>query len=358
MHLRDRLPPTFEPELETRFLAHYAAMLANARTLDGSVAVALLAFGGWVAWIAPWALGQAVLTLAAAAAIVLGATIWLHARPVTPVRYRTSTGTAAAAIVGAIIVIHVLIGCEVGLLVAAVSGTANGYSILQLRLREGLVLNGTASVAVLGTLLVEGRGQDAIVSAIAFLLLGLFVNIVAGSYMESTVRRLFMLEVVSSEAAMRDALTGVLNRRAISSGATAAQRRLLRDPVSVILADLDHFKTVNDRFGHEAGDAALQACVAAWRDVLRGDDLLARIGGEEFLIILPGTPATGAGALADRLRAATASIELPRLDLDLSASFGVAAWAADEALEDSFRRADAALYRAKEAGRNRVELTA
>jgi diguanylate cyclase (GGDEF)-like protein len=195
-------------------------------------------------------------------------------------------------------------------------------------------------------------------SALAFLGLGVFVNMLAGSYLETTVRRLFMLEVVSTEEASRDALTGVLNRRAIQAGAASVRRELLADPVAIVLADLDHFKILNDRCGHDTGDRVLRACVDGWRGVLRGGDLLARIGGEEFLVILPGTPSTGAEALAERLRRATAAVAVPGLVVPVSASFGVAAWAAEEPLEAAFRRADAALYRAKAAGRDRVELAA
>ncbi len=358
MLLRDRIPRAFEPDLEARFVSHYASVLTNARTLDGSLAVVLVGFTGWVALVAPAAVTSALLILVGSAIVVLCAMAWLHSRPASPATYRLSTWISAAAVVGAIIAIHVLIRCEVGLLIAATSVTAGGYAMLQLRLREGLALNLAVAAAVVAAIVAEGRSSIDVGSAITFGALGLFANLLAGSYLESTVRRLFMLELASTEEAKRDALTGVLNRRAIQAGASGVHRDLLANPVAVVIADLDHFKDVNDKCGHDTGDRALRACVDAWHDLLRGDDLLARIGGEEFLMILPGTPSTGAQALADRLRRAVGEISIERLSIPLSASFGVADWARDEPLEEAFQRADAALYRAKDAGRNRVELAA
>ncbi|MBH9551981.1 GGDEF domain-containing protein [Inhella gelatinilytica] len=150
--------------------------------------------------------------------------------------------------------------------------------------------------------------------------------------------------------ARHDPLTGCLNRRAVDHHLTA---ELQAGGYGVILLDLDHFKQVNDRYGHNAGDAALRHVVAVLQAGLREEDLLARWGGEEFLLILPGATVTETLQAAERLRAALEAEPLlwQGAPLHLTASFSVG----------SFRREamdvtalDAGLYRAKAAGRNQV----
>lgn len=127
-------------------------------------------------------------------------------------------------------------------------------------------------------------------------------------------------------------------------------------PTSVALADVDHFKAVNDTYGHAAGDLALRAVGQALKGACRVSDVLARFGGEEFLVVLPGTGGASAGTVAEGLRAAVEGIrfEFAGRRVPLTASFGVATARGDEPADDLVRRADAALYRAKAAGRNRI----
>ena len=159
----------------------------------------------------------------------------------------------------------------------------------------------------------------------------------------------------------RDPLTGALNRRAFEQALTHSQAQLLRGRgFALLMIDIDHFKRVNDRHGHPAGDAALQHAVRVWQAALREQDRMGRLGGEEFGVLLPlAEPAdiATAAAVAERLRAALASQPLPwnGESLPLSASFGVALpTPGDAAGERVLARADAALYRAKAEGRNRV----
>ena len=155
------------------------------------------------------------------------------------------------------------------------------------------------------------------------------------------------------EALVReDPLTGVANRRAILTqlaGLVSAARRHGR-PLSVAVLDLDHFKRVNDEYGHQAGDLVLVAAVAAMGRRLRAEDQLGRLGGEEFLVLLPDTGPAAARRVADALRRQVAAADAP---VPVTASLGVATWEG-ETPEALLHRADQALYAAKRAGRNRV----
>ncbi len=164
------------------------------------------------------------------------------------------------------------------------------------------------------------------------------------------------------EQSRRDGLTGALNRRAIDERLNEALqfvRRRTRE-LSVALFDLDHFKQVNDSFGHQAGDEVLRESVRRVSDVIREYDAVGRYGGEEFLMVLPDCPAEEAAAIAERVRAAIAAepVVTPEgLTVHATASVGLASAEPGYRgrVEDLVEAADAALYRAKRGGRNRVE---
>lgn len=159
--------------------------------------------------------------------------------------------------------------------------------------------------------------------------------------------------------AMTDALTGLPNRWALQDALKRMLAQSARSdrPLALVMLDLDHFKQLNDAHGHDAGDQALAAVGHALTSVLRGSDLAARSGGEEFSVLLPETPLEGALAVAEQLRTAIATIELPVPGVRLTASFGVAVLGVHAADADALARvADRALYAAKRAGRNRVEI--
>lgn len=159
------------------------------------------------------------------------------------------------------------------------------------------------------------------------------------------------------QAADRDAKTGLLNLAAWTSaaGRTLARTSGTGRHVAVIVADLDHFKLVNDRFGHLVGDAVLLRTAETLRNGLRPDSLLARFGGEEFVVLLPDADEDVARRTAERLRAAVEGQRSPTADggLHVTASFGVA-WGSGTSLTELLAAADEALYAAKRAGRNRV----
>ncbi len=170
------------------------------------------------------------------------------------------------------------------------------------------------------------------------------------------------LENVRLEAlATRDPLTGIANRRRFDErlDQLLAEGRPARAPIAVLMLDLDRFKSINDRHGHPAGDAVLQQAVQRWTDSLRGNDLLARMGGEEFGLLLPGADSRRAVEVAERLRARVEHrpFRVRRLSIAVTVSVGVAvsprgAGTPGRLLAD----ADRALYAAKEGGRNRVVL--
>jgi diguanylate cyclase (GGDEF)-like protein len=163
------------------------------------------------------------------------------------------------------------------------------------------------------------------------------------------------------DAALRDGLTGVFNRKHLEERLDAeiayAQRH--RTELSLVIFDVDHFKKVNDTYGHLAGDAVLKRVAKVLLDGLRAEDVLGRYGGEEFVIVARGIPVDAARLLADRLREALGqtSLRLGTAALAVTASAGVSSLACTQGRADKttlIAIADARLYKAKQAGRNRV----
>jgi diguanylate cyclase (GGDEF)-like protein len=158
--------------------------------------------------------------------------------------------------------------------------------------------------------------------------------------------------------ALVDGLTGLANRRAAADAlhAETARAERLETPLSVVLADLDGFKDVNDMHGHAVGDAVLRVFAEVLRETLRESDVAGRWGGEEFLLLLPGADEEGAAQLAERVRSGLAERTIPGVPgLRVTASFGVAEYTGETNTEQLVAAADSALYRAKRAGKDRVE---
>jgi diguanylate cyclase (GGDEF)-like protein len=172
---------------------------------------------------------------------------------------------------------------------------------------------------------------------------------------------LALLNRLHAEMALKDALTGLFNRRHFDEQLRLELRRAQREgaPVGLLLCDLDHFKRVNDTYGHPAGDAVLREAARRITEAVRDVDIVCRYGGEEFAVVLPACLLEEACQVAERVRSAMCALPVP-LDgataLPVSVSVGVSAFPSpvNNALELA-RAADAALYRAKTRGRNRVE---
>jgi diguanylate cyclase (GGDEF)-like protein len=163
---------------------------------------------------------------------------------------------------------------------------------------------------------------------------------------------------VAEMRAATDGLTGLANQRTVHETLKRAAAHAGRStsPLAVVLFDLDHFKAINDSYGHGKGDDVLAAVAAAAASAVRASDFVGRLGGEEFAVVLPDTDRAGGILAAEKIRAAIATISVPGVDRPISASFGVAVMP-DDAGEPELllRAADRALYGAKRAGRDRVE---
>jgi diguanylate cyclase (GGDEF)-like protein len=169
--------------------------------------------------------------------------------------------------------------------------------------------------------------------------------------------RLIRSEARLQELAVTDPLTGVYNRRQFYENLSAEFRRSRRykRPLALLLIDIDHFKEVNDRHGHTVGDEVLRTIAQALQRELRSIDLLARFGGEEFVVLLPETTTEAAVTVAEKLRRRVADHVFGAAGASLTISVGVAGLEDGMAREDDLvQSADQALYRAKERGRNRL----
>jgi diguanylate cyclase (GGDEF)-like protein len=168
--------------------------------------------------------------------------------------------------------------------------------------------------------------------------------------LEEKIREVELLSVT-------DPLTGISNRRKMDQALPMEIERARRsgDPLSVIMFDIDRFKSVNDRFGHEVGDEVLKSVSARAASLMRYTDEFCRWGGEEFLILLPDTDAQGAGVLAEKIRRSVESTKHP-FGEPVTVSLGVTVFRPDDDAESLVRRADDCMYRAKGTGRNKVVL--
>ena len=202
---------------------------------------------------------------------------------------------------------------------------------------------------VIGAVLAEHHGEPTAVAAER-----IEQSVVQAAPILANLRNLAIAEM----RAATDALTGLPNRRSVDDTLLRmlAQAGRSFTPLSVILLDLDHFKQINDSFGHDRGDEVLAGLGTRLRESLRESDFAGRSGGEEFVLMLPDTDRTGAVRLADKLRLSLAGLSVPGVDRSITASFGIACFP-DDAVDAPalLRCADRALYAAKRGGRDRIE---
>jgi diguanylate cyclase (GGDEF)-like protein len=258
-----------------------------------------------------------------------------------------------AAWIGSELTVAGAVALEGGPKVAALSWLAIPVITLSSRFPMRGVVAGVAIAGALALAVSFGVDAQAVIDepdlVIAPLALILCVAVLSTPLMRSDIQH-------RSDAVI-DQLTGMLNRKALSVRLLelTQQSQLTGEPVGVIIGDVDHFKDINDTRGHSVGDAALRDVAYLLRKHLRAFDLAYRLGGEEFLILVPGSDLQGTAELATRLCDGVATAEVSA-GVSLTMSFGVAASRRREEFDypSVFGRADAALYEAKRSGRNRV----
>ncbi|MCA1972343.1 MAG: GGDEF domain-containing protein [Caenispirillum sp.] len=233
------------------------------------------------------------------------------------------------------------------------------------RLLAGLFLCNGAAYLIRGGVAVAAHPEAATfppgLLGAPILVMGFVVIILVGFGLIVLTSEIMQEEL--TRQATRDPLTDLFNRRAFNDAAERELSRARRNGrmPAFLLLDLDHFKRLNDTHGHEAGDSLLRAFARTAATGLRPGDVLARFGGEEFVLMLPETDAADAGRVAERIRAGTetATVAGTTGAVSVTVSIGIAvAEMADGGLDSVLRRADAALYAAKAAGRNRIEFAA
>jgi diguanylate cyclase (GGDEF)-like protein len=200
----------------------------------------------------------------------------------------------------------------------------------------------------------EAARWEFVVTTVVFTTLALIGPTVVGTRI---IRRDRALQEEITRLSQEDHLTGLLNRRQITQLLDNEVRRALRYDAtfSVIMMDIDNFKSVNDRFGHQAGDTVLKKIADVIRKGVRATDLIGRWGGEEFIILSPETDVAGSILLAEKMRSLLEANDFGKIG-DITASFGVAAFNQSDDCETVIGRADAGLYAAKNGGKNRVEV--
>ncbi len=236
-------------------------------------------------------------------------------------------------------------------LIRRAAGTAVFAFILLHGVRIVLLLSSEAP----GTRLLDGNAVSLYAFSFTLFFSVFWAGLVLVIDTADLVTRLEQGNAILKEMATTDELTGLSNRHSLESIIVSEMERSVRyrEALSLIIFDIDHFKRVNDTHGHQTGDAVLRRLAAITGQLIREPDSLFRWGGEEFLILAPHTDLAGAVVLAEKLRLAIAADPFAGA-VPISASFGVAQWQNGDQREAWFKQADQALYRAKNAGRNRV----
>jgi diguanylate cyclase (GGDEF)-like protein len=356
-------PQRFPEALESRFQRSRKVALAqiNVQTF-WLVALLVMLFSGWDWYVDPahWANALYLRTGGAIAILATGIVQRLSGRvDWAPALAKIRFGAAVIAVAAALAVLDngFLVGVA-GLVSVLLAGP-----YIALDRRDLLVMNALPLAAIALILYVAGIDRFAVVNATIFILLAVAVSLMLARVLEATNRRAFALEQDLMQEARTDSLTGLRNRRALEEAAGAELRRTARSeaPISVIICDIDQFKHVNDRYGHDAGDRVIRAVAEQLASVARATDVLARWGGEEFLALLPNTHPSEAAILAERMRRVVAEAVMPVApEVRVTISLGVAGLEGSGVPDHSarwdhvVREADDAMYRAKAAGRNRV----
>ncbi|HVL95092.1 MAG TPA: diguanylate cyclase [Solirubrobacteraceae bacterium] len=308
-------------------------------TAMGLMALALLLSGPWLGW---WPLGM--MAIAAVGFALADRQLPRYQRP-------------ELAIASAWVLAQVLIAVAVALTGGAASPAVAWLAIPVVTLSARFDVRGVVAGVLFTALLMIGAivaVDPAIMAEAPHRVIAPITLLVAVACLSTALMR---SDIAHREESVIDGLTGMLNRRALTTRVAelAAQAQVTGEPIGVVIGDLDRFKSINDEHGHAAGDAVLVDVAYNLRKELRAFDLAYRLGGEEFLILLPGATLAEAAGVAERLREAIGS--RPSGGLPITMSFGVASSGGGGFDYDAvLAAADAALYEAKAAGRNRVSV--
>lgn len=317
--------------------------LLTARVITVVVGVGIMAAlvprGGWPV--------VAAMTAMIATVLIGGARLDRRRRPELWVFYSTVVNIQLALAAGALLTggPRTSLSCMLAMPVLMVGARFS---------RRGLMIGAPIS-AVLVVAVTLGADPRYVLDNPETLLIPLGLVVVTAAYMSPLVAS----DLRHRADSTLDQLTGLLNRRALEPrfAEIAEQAALTGDPVSVVMADIDHFKRINDEHGHSVGDVVLRDIAYSLRRELRTFELHYRLGGEEFLLLLPGADGDLAAGIAERLRSAIA--ELYPAGIQVTCSFGVATAAgAEVGFAQLMAQGDAAMYEAKRLGRNRVERAA
>ncbi len=351
----------FAPEQEAQFREMRKRALAeiNAQTF-WLVALLVLGFSWWDWYVDPANWWPAFLMRCAGAiAILATGLVQRVTRRVewAPMLSKVRYTAAVAAVAGALAVLDR--GYVVG--VAGLVSVLLAAPYIAIDRRDLLLMNAAPLAATALIMWVADLDRFAIVNSAIFIVLAVAVSLMLARVFEATNRRAFALGLQLSREARTDALTGLRNRRALEEAAGAEVKRGARigSPLSVIICDIDHFKQVNDRHGHDVGDQVIRKVAELLATVARESDALGRWGGEEFLAFLPDTDEGAAFVVAERMRRVVEAATIPVGDgLRVTISLGVAGLVpggSDPARwQEAVRQADDAMYQAKAAGRNRA----
>jgi len=350
--------PRFDRDTERRFILWRSDRLRD--ILPIPITVGAFALLGFVVW--DWALDAdafaAAFTIRICASVIMLYCAWRIANDrtarLTPLTFLASaSGTIAIAWTQALVDQGFVYGSAGLALFPTVS------AILVTRARDVPLVNAPPFLVVLGLLWLEGVQGFTLFNVIAFLGTGVFTAWIVAMSLEQAARQSFRLELTLEAEARLDVLTGIANRRQLEEQAAIEVERCRRfgRPLSLLVIDVDHFKRVNDNHGHAVGDEVLRVLADLCRRQMRQTDLFARMGGEEFVALLPETEIEDATVLAERLRRVVADAPLVRDEVALHVTISIGIARCDRS-EGSWERmlaaADRALYAAKEQGRNRV----
>jgi diguanylate cyclase (GGDEF)-like protein len=325
-------------ELDRVRVVEAGERIRRARTIAAAaVGVALVGVAPWIGWWVLLFFGAAVLNLATLE--------WRFRRSDRPER------VAAKSLLFSLSLFATGVALSGGPQSPVLPWIVIPAAMTTTRFRGQVVAAGAALTAVVTLAVTVGLEPAAAVEDPVLILvtLSLLVSITASSF------ALLSAELKHRDAAVLDPLTGLLNRQALETRVVELeqQARLTEDSVCFVACDLDGFKRINDTHGHDRGDAVLQATAYEMRKSLRSFELIYRLGGEEFLVVLPGIGLEEGTEVAERLRESVAHGRPGGLELTMSV--GVSAAAGEQASYDRLlKAADEALYRAKREGRNRV----